>query len=94
MLFLAILGIMVLRIVLICNPIRETAENDMYICVCNAITEREVRGAVSLGCKNMADLRNDLGVATCCGKCEPDARRVLREFRLASAGSSIACAGD
>jgi len=54
---------------------------NMYICICNAITESEVRGAVSLGCKRMDDLKRDLGVATCCGKCEPDARRVLRECR-------------
>ena len=66
----------------------------MYICICNAITEREVRSAVSLGCQNMADLRDGLGVATCCGKCEPDARRVLRECRRAGAGNSVSCAGD
>jgi bacterioferritin-associated ferredoxin len=64
----------------------------MYICICNAITEREVRGAVSLGCKSIRDLKSDLGVATCCGKCEPEARRVLRECRAASVASS--CAGD
>ena len=67
----------------------------MYICICNAITESEVRGAVSLGCKSMCDLRNDLGVATCCGKCEPEAKRLLRECRRANAGSAAAsCAGD
>ncbi|HTS83718.1 MAG TPA: (2Fe-2S)-binding protein [Usitatibacter sp.] len=65
----------------------------MYICICNAITESEVRGAVSLGCKRMGDLKRDLGVATCCGKCEPDARRVLRECR-ADAAATAACAGD
>jgi len=51
----------------------------MYTCICNAVTEREVRGAVSLGCASIADLQRDLGVATCCGKCEPDARRILME---------------
>ena len=51
----------------------------MYICNCNGITEREIRGAVELGCTTLHDLRRDLGVATCCGKCEPDARKVLRE---------------
>jgi bacterioferritin-associated ferredoxin len=51
----------------------------MYTCICNAITEKEVRGAASLGCTSFVDLQRDLGVATCCGKCEPDARRILRE---------------
>jgi bacterioferritin-associated ferredoxin len=50
----------------------------MYICICNAVTEREIRGAVELGCSSIDDLRRDLGVASCCGKCLPDARKVLR----------------
>ena len=50
----------------------------MYICICNAITEREIRGAVELGCRSVDDLRRDLGVASCCGKCVHDAKAVLR----------------
>jgi bacterioferritin-associated ferredoxin len=49
----------------------------MYICICNAVTEREIRGAAELGCATLDELSRDLGVATCCGKCEPEARRVL-----------------
>jgi bacterioferritin-associated ferredoxin len=51
----------------------------MYICICSGITEREIRGAADLGSASIADLRRDLGVASCCGKCEPDARRILGE---------------
>ena len=50
----------------------------MYICICNAVTDSEIRGAVELGCSSISDLRRDLGVASCCGKCEPEARRVMR----------------
>jgi bacterioferritin-associated ferredoxin len=50
----------------------------MYICICNAVTEREIRGAASLGCATVEDLRRDLGVGDCCGKCVPEARDVLR----------------
>ena len=49
----------------------------MYICICNAVTEREIRGAVELGCRSIEDLRRDLGVTGCCGKCLPDARNLL-----------------
>ena len=49
----------------------------MYVCNCNGITEREVKGAVELGCASVADLTRDLGVGSCCGKCVPDARRLL-----------------
>jgi bacterioferritin-associated ferredoxin len=51
----------------------------MYICICNAITDKEIRGAVNLGCTTLDDLQRDLGVATCCGKCAPEACRVLDE---------------
>lgn len=50
----------------------------MYICNCNGITEKEILGAVDLGCSTLGDLQRDLGVATCCAKCLPDASRLLR----------------
>ena len=49
----------------------------MYVCICNAVTDREIRGAVDLGCSSFGELQRDLGVGTCCGKCEPEARRLL-----------------
>jgi bacterioferritin-associated ferredoxin len=52
----------------------------VYICICNAVTDREIRGAVQLGCRSIDDLKRDLGVASCCGKCEPEACRLLREY--------------
>jgi bacterioferritin-associated ferredoxin len=66
----------------------------MYTCICNAITEREVRGAVSLGSVTLGDLKRDLGIATCCGKCEPDAQRILRECRAGCAARHASAAGD
>ena len=41
----------------------------MIVCVCNNISDREIRQAVDLGLSSMAELRRDLGVATCCGCC-------------------------
>jgi bacterioferritin-associated ferredoxin len=49
----------------------------MIVCVCNNISDREIRQAVDLGLSTMAELRSDLGVATCCGKCVSCAREVL-----------------
>jgi bacterioferritin-associated ferredoxin len=51
----------------------------MIVCVCNNISDREIRLAVDLGVSSMAELRRDLGVATCCGKCHTCAKEVLRE---------------
>jgi bacterioferritin-associated ferredoxin len=64
----------------------------MYICNCNGITEREIRGAVELGCQSVADLSRDLGLGTCCGKCVPDAHGILRGCGIAAAGSPSHCA--
>jgi len=49
----------------------------MYVCVCNAITERQVRDSVAAGANTLSDLQFDLGVATCCGCCADTARQYL-----------------
>lgn len=51
----------------------------MYVCVCNAVTDREIRQCAELGASSLCDLRDALGVATCCGRCADTADRVLRE---------------
>ena len=50
----------------------------MIVCVCNNISDREIRQAVDLGITSMDELRRDLGVATCCGQCASYAEDVLR----------------
>ena len=50
----------------------------MYVCVCNAVTERHIERAVSDGAKTLRDLRNTLGVAGECGRCACCARDCLR----------------
>lgn len=61
----------------------------MYVCVCNAVTDREIRGAASLGARTLDDLSVTLGVATCCRKCSDCARKVLAD----AVGAQNACAG-
>ena len=59
----------------------------MYICICNAVTEREVGGCARLGC-SLGDLRERLGVATNCGKCKQAVKQILREERPPSGDCS------
>lgn len=61
----------------------------MIVCVCNNISEREIRQAVDLGLNSMAELRRDLGVATCCGKCHTCAKEVLAEHLDAIAAANL-----
>ncbi|MDO4434148.1 MAG: (2Fe-2S)-binding protein [Alysiella sp.] len=41
----------------------------MYVCICNAITDRQIQETVASGANSLTDLKNTLGVATCCGCC-------------------------
>jgi len=49
----------------------------MYVCVCNAVTERDILGAVAEGCASLRQLREQLGVGACCGRCKGCARDML-----------------
>lgn len=70
----------------------------MYICICNAITERQVVAAVAQGASTLEDLQIDLGVATNCGCCAETAQEYLPGGRYApvpgSAPAVLAKAGD
>jgi len=51
----------------------------MYVCVCNAVTDRDIRHAADQGVTTLEQLSTQLKVATCCGSCENCARRVLNQ---------------
>lgn len=51
----------------------------MYVCICNAVTDREIRQCADLGVATLEQLRECLGVASCCGKCEAPARALLAD---------------
>lgn len=51
----------------------------MYVCVCNAITDKEIRKAAESGVRNLRDLQRKLGVATGCGSCKEVAAEILLE---------------
>lgn len=61
----------------------------MIVCVCNNISDRRIRQAVDSGITSMSELRDQLGVGTCCGKCHPCAKQVLRECRDAADAQPI-----
>jgi bacterioferritin-associated ferredoxin len=55
--------------------------NAMYVCVCNAVTDCQIREAFCEGACSMRMLREKLGVAGCCGRCAPCAKDVLAKCR-------------
>jgi bacterioferritin-associated ferredoxin len=52
----------------------------MYICICNAVSDRDIRRCVEQrGARSVRDLKRELGVATQCCQCAKAARGVLKE---------------
>ena len=53
----------------------------MYVCLCKAITDREVRQALDEGCQNLRDLKQELGICTRCCKCAPAVKSLVDEHQ-------------
>lgn len=66
---------------------RETRR--MYICVCHAISDRQIREVVDRGAESLCEVQAYLPVASCCGRCEDSAREVI-ESHVESAGRAVA----
>lgn len=49
----------------------------MYICLCNGITDKQIRRAIAGGAKSLQCLRDELGVASQCGGCMDHALQLL-----------------
>lgn len=59
----------------------------MYVCVCNAVTERQLADAVQAGAASLHELKRPLGVAGECGRCAQCALDCLRRDQRAVARS-------
>lgn len=49
----------------------------MYICLCKAVTDNQIREAVAKGATRFGQVRQELGLASQCGKCGILAREVF-----------------
>lgn len=58
----------------------------MYVCVCNAVTDRDIRSAADNGISSMEALSNELKVGTCCGRCSDCAKQVLNQSLVKKEG--------
>jgi len=73
-----------------------TGNPAVYICLCNAITERQIVEAAELGARSSEDLAHGLGVGLGCGRCTSCAKTLLVETvaRIASAVPACARSGQ
>lgn len=57
----------------------------MYVCICNAVTDKMIRQAAESGVRTLAELSRQTGCATTCGSCAELAEEILHETRAAMA---------
>lgn len=62
----------------------------MYVCICHAITEKEVVAQVKAGSTTYSQIQFELGVGTCCGQCADHARTVIDQ----ACADCTGCAGN
>lgn len=51
----------------------------MYVCLCRAVTDHQIRESVQNGAHDFRAVREELDVGTCCGRCVPEARELIDE---------------
>ncbi|QDW66424.1 (2Fe-2S)-binding protein [Luteimonas granuli] len=51
----------------------------MYVCICNGVTDHQIREAAAAGCGSMAELTMRTGCGASCGSCVDTAARLLDE---------------
>jgi bacterioferritin-associated ferredoxin len=59
----------------------------MYICLCKGITDNQIREAVRKGATQFGQVRQELGLASQCGKCGILAREVFDQCMERTIGS-------
>jgi bacterioferritin-associated ferredoxin len=62
----------------------------MYVCICHAVTDREIREAIDCGARSLTDVQCRLPVGSCCGRCEATARNIVDEYLTAAPQRSAA----
>ena len=56
----------------------------MYVCVCNPVTDSEVRNCARRGACTLSELQMQLGVALQCGSCASTALAIVEEVARTS----------
>jgi len=54
----------------------------MYVCLCNGVTDLDIRRAVAAGCRTLGDLTMRTGCGSTCGCCLSMAEDLLAESAL------------
>lgn len=50
----------------------------MFVCICNAVRDREIREHAEQGVTTLDELRLRTGCSDCCGQCADEAESILQ----------------
>ena len=64
----------------------------VYVCICNGITDQDIRRAAEAGCGSMSELTMRTGAGACCGTCVETASALLEG--LAPGTYTVEVVGD
>ena len=51
----------------------------MYVCICKAVTDTQIKQAIHDGAHSLRKIRNELGAMSQCGKCYSLTKSILKE---------------
>ena len=57
----------------------------MYVCICNGVTERQIREVAEAGCRSVPELTMRTGCGATCGSCLDMAQSILDDVHAARA---------
>ena len=57
----------------------------MYVCLCNGVTDREIRQVAEAGCRTLSELTMRTGCGATCGSCVGMATQLLDQVHAVRA---------
>lgn len=51
----------------------------MYVCICQQVTDRDIREYCESNNANLSQMRKDLGLGSDCGRCAKLAKQIMNE---------------
>ncbi|WP_233800564.1 (2Fe-2S)-binding protein [Paraburkholderia sp. HP33-1] len=64
----------------------------MIVCVCKSVSDRTIRSSIADGIDSFDELQFELGVASCCGKCEESVRDVMLQSGVCASRCGVGVA--
>jgi bacterioferritin-associated ferredoxin len=61
----------------------------MYVCICKAVTDKQIRRAAAQGVDSLYELRERLGVGSGCGSCADMAEEILMQHQARRTAPSL-----